>query len=395
MSQFDCAVIGAGVMGCSTALFLARGGMRVVLIDRGALCRQASGVNAGTLTLQMTRAALIPYAMAAWRMWMATPEWLAGGDVMARARPGLSVAFTAGEAAMLEQRARIRGAAGAPIELLSGAAARAIEPGLSPNVVLAGHCPVDGFASAYLTGRAFMGALRHAGVEVREHHPVSAILREATGFRIGDIAVTRVGDIAATRIGDIAATRIGDIAATRVGDIAATRIVLAGGVWLGDLAAMLGVGLRIRTLINQLIVTAPLHQVMRTVLGVASGLLSLKQYDNGSVLVGGGWQGAGDRHGGPLALRMDSLLGNLRLAAHTIPALREAVVLRAWLGLEAETDDALPVLGPLPGVSDAWAIGSVHSGYTSGPFMGKILAQAILGTPPDLPLFPLDRLLPA
>ena len=371
MSQFDCAVIGAGVMGCSTALFLARGGMRVVLIDRGALCRQASGVNAGTLTLQMTRAALIPYAMAAWRMWMATPEWLAGGDVMARARPGLSVAFTAGEAAMLEQRARIRGAAGAPIELLSGAAARAIEPGLSPNVVLAGHCPVDGFASAYLTGRAFMGALRHAGVEVREHHPVSAILREATGFRIGDIAVTRVGDIAAT------------------------RIVLAGGVWLGDLAAMLGVGLRIRTLINQLIVTAPLHQVMRTVLGVASGLLSLKQYDNGSVLVGGGWQGAGDRHGGPLALRMDSLLGNLRLAAHTIPALREAVVLRAWLGLEAETDDALPVLGPLPGVSDAWAIGSVHSGYTSGPFMGKILAQAILGTPPDLPLFPLDRLLPA
>jgi glycine/D-amino acid oxidase-like deaminating enzyme len=35
----------------------------------------------------------------------------------------------------------------------------------------------------------------------------------------------------------------------------------------------------------------------------------------------------------------------------------------------------------------------VHSGYTSGPYMGRILAQAILGEAPELPLFPIDRLL--
>ena len=67
---FDAAVVGGGVMGCTTALFLARGGMRVALIERDALCRAASGVNAGTLTLHMTRAALVPYAMRAWHMWM-------------------------------------------------------------------------------------------------------------------------------------------------------------------------------------------------------------------------------------------------------------------------------------------------------------------------------------
>ena len=68
--RFDAAVIGAGVMGCSTALHLARAGMKVALLDRGPICREASGVNAGTLTMQMTRAALIPYALHAHEMWL-------------------------------------------------------------------------------------------------------------------------------------------------------------------------------------------------------------------------------------------------------------------------------------------------------------------------------------
>ena len=63
---FDAAIVGAGVMGCATALHLARGGMRCVLVDRGAVCGEASGVNAGTLTMHMTRAALIPYALKGW-----------------------------------------------------------------------------------------------------------------------------------------------------------------------------------------------------------------------------------------------------------------------------------------------------------------------------------------
>lgn len=365
--SFDCAVIGAGVMGCSTALFLARAGMRVALLDRGAICREASGVNAGTLTMQMTRAALIPYAMRAHGMWMTTRDWLDGGDVLARTRPGLSVAFTDREAAMLEERARIRRQAGAPIELVSGARAKDIEPGLSDRVLLAGHCPIDGFTSAYLTGRAFRPALLNAGVALREDCAVTGIAREAGAFRL----------------------------TTPAGAVQAARIVLAGGVWIEDMAAMLGVTLPIKVLINQLVVTERLPPVMHTVLGVASGLLSLKQYENGTVLIGGGWQGIGDRQRGGIAVRPENFLGNVRLAAHTVPALRGARVVRSWLGLESETADALPAIGPIPGVPDAWVIGSVHSGYTSGPYMGKILAQAILGQEPELPLFPIERLLNA
>jgi glycine/D-amino acid oxidase-like deaminating enzyme len=361
---YDTAVIGAGVMGCSTALHLARGGMRVALLDRGAICREASGVNAGTLTMQMTRAALIPYALRAYEMWLRMPEWCDGGDVAAARCDGLSVAFTEREATMLEERARFRREAGAPIELISGGRALEVEPGLSDRVLLAGHCPIDGFCSAYLTGRAFRGALLAAGVALFEDRAVTGVDRDV-GFTLR----------------------------TAHGALHAQRIVLAGGVWLEEMAAWLGVHLPIKMLVNQLVVTERMKPVMRTVLGVASGLLSLKQFANGTVLIGGGWQGIGDRTRGGLAVHADSFLGNIRLAAHTIPALRDARAVRAWLGLEAETADALPAIGAVPGVPGAWIIGSVHSGYTSGPYFGKLLAQAILGDEPDLPLFPIERLL--
>ncbi|MGK7869084.1 NAD(P)/FAD-dependent oxidoreductase [Falsiroseomonas sp. E2-1-a20] len=360
--RFDVAVIGAGVMGCSTALFLARAGMKVALLDRGAICREASGVNAGTLTMQMTRAALIPYALRAHEMWLRMPEWCDGGHVLATGCPGLSVAFTEHEAAMLEERAHFRRQAGAPIELVSPARAREIEPGLSERVIAAGHCPIDGFTSAYLTGRAFRPALLNAGVDLRENCAVRGVM---PGFELD----------------------------TAAGPLRAKRIVLAGGVWLQDMAGWLGVTLPIKVLVNQLVVTERMAPVMRTVLGVASGLLSLKQYANGTVLIGGGWQGIGDRARGGLAVKPESFLGNVRLAAHTVPALRDARVVRAWLGLEAETADALPAIGPMPGIGDAWIIGSVHSGYTSGPYLGKLLAQAICGQATELPLFPIDRLL--
>ena len=90
---YDAAVVGGGVHGCTLALFLARGGMRVALLERGSLCREASGTNAGTLTMHMTRAALIPYALRGHEMWATARDWL-GHDVGVVVCPGLSLAFT-------------------------------------------------------------------------------------------------------------------------------------------------------------------------------------------------------------------------------------------------------------------------------------------------------------
>ena len=364
-SPFDAVVVGGGLHGSAVALFLSRSGMRVALVERGGLCRAASGTNAGTLTMQMTRAALIPYALEAHRMWASAPEWL-GHDVGVTVRDGLSLAFTEAEAAMLEERARVRREAGAPVAIVSREAARRIEPGLSRWPVLASHCPVDGFASAYLTGLAFRRALVAAGTRIFEHTPASGV--EADGGRY----VVRLADRP---------------------PLAAPRLVLAGGAWLGEMAGWLGVRLPVRALVNQLAVTERLPPVMRTVVGVASGLLSLKQFGNGTAVIGGGWQAAGDRVRGGGALLPGRLVGNLRLACHAIPALRGARLVRTWSDLEAETPDALPAAGPLPGHPGAFVCGAVHSGFTSGPWIAKLLADRILGREPAMPLFPPDRLL--
>jgi sarcosine oxidase, subunit beta len=361
----DLVVVGGGLHGCATALFAARGGMSVALVERGALCREASGVNAGTLTMQMTRVALIPYALRAHAMWADARSWL-GHDVGVVVCDGLSLAFTEREEELLSFRAKKRREAGAPIDLIGGGAARLVEPGLGDGVRLAGHCRVDGYANAYLTGLAFRAALIEAGVTLYEHTEATGIDREGGSYAV----------------------------LTKCTPVRGKRLVVAGGVWIEPMLRWLGVDLPIKVLVNQLAVTERQRPVMRTIVGIASGLLSLKQYPHGTTVIGGGWQGVGDRERGGVALMPERLIGNIRLACHAIPALKQARLARAWAGLEAETADALPAVGPIPGHPEAYVCGSVHSGYTSGLYIAQLLAERILGREPALPLFPIDRLLP-
>jgi glycine/D-amino acid oxidase-like deaminating enzyme len=297
---YDVAIIGAGVMGATVALHLARGGMRTALIDRGEICREASGVNAGTLTLHMTRAALIPYAMKGQALWLQSEQWL-GRDVGARAAPGFSLAFTPAEREMLEQRAAARAAMGAPIRLMTAAEACAIEPGLNPALLAAAFCALDGHVTAYLTGRAYRAALMAAGTALFEQTPVTGIEPVGAGS-----VIRRDGHP----------------------PLRARRLVLAGGVWLETMLGWLGFRVPVKCLINQLVVTERMRPVMRSVVGIANGLLSLKQFGNGSVLIGGGWQGMGDPQRGGVEAIPDNLIGNIRLARHAIPALGETRVLR-------------------------------------------------------------------
>ncbi len=363
-STYDVAIVGAGIMGSSTALFLARGGMRCALIDRRGVCSEASGINAGTLTMQMTRAALIPYALKAWEMWNQPEQWL-GMDPGVTICNGLSLAFTEPEIEVLEQRARARREFGADIEVISSTRARKIEPALSLYPLAAAYCPTDGHVTANRTGLAFRAALDQEDVELFDNSLVRSVVQDATGFTIlGDESI-----------------------------IHAKRIVLAGGVWLQEMLRWLGLNISIKTLINQLAITERMGPAMRTVIGIANGLLSLKQFSNGTVLIGGGWQGQGDRETRITELIPENLVGNAQLACHAIPALLQTRLVRAWSGFEAETADAMPIIGEIPGIRDAYVIGSAHSGYTSAPYMAKLLAQRILGNSPEMPLFNPSRLL--
>lgn len=351
---FDLAVIGGGIMGCATALRAASGGMRVVVLEQADLCSGASGVNAGTLSLQIKRLRLMPYALKGHALWKA-----AGDRVGFQKTGGLTLAFTAAEAERLSGMMARKREAGAPIVMKSPAEVAALEPELSPAVVLASYCPEDGYANSSITGSYYRARLGEAGIATREHFAITAIDRDRGLF------VLR-GATEAVR---------------------AKRILLACGAWTKAMAAMLGAVFPIRVRVNTVSVTERQPRIVTAAIGHATGLLTLKQKSNGTILIGGGWQGRGTPEEGRGEVVSESLLINLRLAKFALPALGQCRIVRVWTGFEANVPDFYPLAGALPGVEGAYILACVRGGYTIGPYIGALMGDLILGREPEMPLF--------
>ncbi|HTR59071.1 MAG TPA: FAD-dependent oxidoreductase [Casimicrobiaceae bacterium] len=358
-AAFDTVVVGGGVMGAAAALRLAEGGMRVALCEARQLGMGASGVNAGTLSIQTKRVPLIPYAVRGYELWKQ-----AGDAVGFKETGSLTLAYNESEAHGLRQRMTARRNAGAPIEFITAAAARSLEPRIREGLAAASFCAADGYANASLTGVYYRSRLRAAGVDVRELTPAQRIVPGDQGVRVY----------------------------TPAGMLRARRALLATGAWAKTMAEQIGVPLPIRLRVNTVSVTERMPKLIHAVIAHASGMLTLKQAANGTVLIGGAWQGRGspdDWHGD---IAPESLIANLRLAQFVLPELAGSRVVRCWTGFEAQTPDSVPLAGPMPGANNVFVLCCVRSGYTIGPYIGALMADAMLGHEPELPLFDPARL---
>ena len=351
---YDLAVIGGGILGSAAACRAAAGGMRTIVVEQQTLGSGASGVNAGTLSLQIKRVKLMPYAIKGHELWEQ-----AGERVGFHKTGGITLAFNQREAELLHERMTLKREAGAPIELITPARVAELEPNLSRKVVAASWCAEDGYANASLTGAYYRTLLESAGIDIRERTPVTAIDRSVGAFEL----------------------------ATPAGPIRATRLLLACGAWLKSAGAMLGLDLPVRARVNTVSVTERGPALVGTVIGHATGLLTLKQKPNGSVLIGGGWQGSGSPDEGRGSVDPATLLPNLRLALFAVPGLDRFRVVRSWTGFEANVPDFYPLAGAAPGIDNAFLLGCVRGGYTIGPYIGALMGDLILGREPELPLF--------
>lgn len=361
--SYDAVVIGAGVMGSVCALRLADAGLSVAIVEAEAVGRGASGRNAGTLTLHMVHPRLIPHARAGQRLWENSGSWL-GAPIPVVRKPGLSLAFTDDEAQLLEAKAQKRRAFGAPIELITADRAREVDPAISPAVRLAALSPEDGTIVSYQFAHLVKRRLMRSGVDIHDRSAVRRVDAAGGGYRLG-IQHGR--------------------------SLHGRQIVLAGGHRLAEMFAWFGLRLPITVRTFQLSLLERVPRFLDAVVTVADERLSLKQLPNGTTIVGGGWEGTPGRGGAPAEIIPENLVGNMRLAAYCVPAVGDTRLIRVWFGREAETGDDLPVLGPLPGWPGVWAIGAAGSGFTCGPFLGRALADMMLGRLPDEEIFPPDR----
>lgn len=351
---YDIAIVGGGIMGCGVALHVAQSGMKAIVLEQGDIGQGASGVNAGTLSMQIKRVRLMPYAIEGHRRW----EQM-GAAVGFRRTGGYTLAFTDREADLLTERMTLKREAGADIRLVTGDALHAAEPLLSCKVVAASYCPEDGYANASLTGQYYRTSLRQAGISYREHAQVSEISKAGQQFEL----------------------------VTPQGTVTARRLLLATGGWTRAAAALLGADLPVQARLNTVSVTERMPQLFGTVIGHATGLLTMKQKVNGTILIGGGWQGRGKPQDGRGEVLSGQIMPNVALAQFAVPALGKARILRSWTGFEANVPDFYPLAGDLPGVENAYVLGCVRGGYTIGPYISELMGDFILGRQPEMPLF--------
>lgn len=118
----------------------------------------------------------------------------------------------------------------------------------------------------------------------------------------------------------------------------------------------------------------------------AGGLISLKQFSNGSVVIGGGWQGRGRFHAMEKQLDQTRLLQNLAFAASIVPSLADLHIVRSWSGYEGVATDGMPVVGRLPHTPSAYVSAITRGGYTHGPGTALLLAELILDGRTRLPI---------
>jgi glycine/D-amino acid oxidase-like deaminating enzyme len=84
----DVVVVGAGIVGCATAYYLARRGLRVVVIERGTVAGEQSRKNWGFVRQQGRDPHEVPLMMESNRIWRglerelgADIEWVQGGNL--------------------------------------------------------------------------------------------------------------------------------------------------------------------------------------------------------------------------------------------------------------------------------------------------------------------------
>lgn len=364
--QADVLVIGGGIHGLSTALYLAQAGVKVIVLEAEYCGRHASGVNAGGVRTLGRHLSEIPLALASRDLWHDLKNTLGddGGFV-----PSGQLKLAESQADLEECRLRVEQlqALGFSHEvLIDQQQVFDTVPTVSRHVTGGIWVKDDGHAVPYKTVTAFRLAAQKRGVQIYENTPAQQIEQTGTQWRVS----------------------------TPEGMFSAEHLVVTAGAWAGGLAAQIGEPVPVHPEGLMLMVTHRVAPFCVPVLGATTRALSFKQFANGTVVIGGKLIGSLDflsRHG---EVEMERLGSSARTVTDLFPHLRHLGVNRVWAGVEAFTADDLPVIGASRKASNlSYSFGFCGSGFQMGPGTGKRLAQLILGEHSDISLdpFAIDR----
>lgn len=405
------AVVGGGVVGVASAYYLARRGLPVTLIERGAICAGASFGNAGLVVPSHSVPLAAPGVLSKGLRWMLDPEspfyvrpraslalarWLLAFAAscteahVRRAAPVLRALHVASlelyrELAMtprldfgFEERgilevyrtahgldegraeARRLGEAGIDARLLDAEETLALEPALAPGLTGSLHVAADAqlVPDRFVTGLARLAAEMH-GVRVRTATAV-------TGFRRDRGRVVSV--------------------LTSAGEVPCDAVVVATGAWSPAFGRDLGVRIPVEAAKGYSL-TGPMPP------GGPARPLMLAEAKVAVTPMGDRLRYAGTLELAGLDLSVSPRrVEAIKRAARTY--LRDPgapLSAEPWAGLRPCSPDGLPIVGRVPGLENAViATGHAMIGISLGPITGRLVSEIVAGVPTSLDVTPLS-----
>ncbi|MER7687545.1 FAD-binding oxidoreductase [Streptomyces sp. NPDC097610] len=366
----DVVIVGAGMVGAACALYTARAGLDVVLVDRGPVAGGTTGAGEGNLLVSDKEPGPeLDLALLSARLWADLAEEL-GEAFEYEAKGGVVVAATPEGLTALETFAAGQRAAGVEAVPVPADQLRSLEPHLAPGLAGAVHYPQD---TQVMPALAAAHLVRASGARLLTGRTVTEVLRTADG------AVRGVR--------------------TDRGDLHTPVVVNAAGTWGAEVAALAGVFLPVLPRRGFVLVTEPLprrvrHKVYAAdyVADVASDSPALgtspvvEGTAAGPVLIGA----SRERVGFDRSFSLPAVRALAAGATRLFPFLADVRALRTYLGFRPYMPDHLPAIGPDPRVPGLFhACGHEGAGIGLATGTGRLIAQAVAGGTPDLDLTPL------
>ncbi|WP_108259519.1 NAD(P)/FAD-dependent oxidoreductase [Mangrovicoccus ximenensis] len=186
----DLMIVGGGIHGCSAAMFAARRGLDVIVIEKDTVARHASGSNAGGVRRLGRHLAEVPISQHSMQIWYGLPD-LVADDCGFQVAPQIKVAETEAELDGLRKRAAtLRGMGFAHEVVLERDALRAHLPAVADHVTGGLACLEDGFAQPYQTTFAIARKAKAEGARIFEG---TAVAHAGGGLHSGAMALRRSG----------------------------------------------------------------------------------------------------------------------------------------------------------------------------------------------------------
>ncbi|WP_210587804.1 FAD-binding oxidoreductase [Streptomyces sp. GESEQ-35] len=365
----DVVVVGAGMVGAACALYAARAGLDVTVVDRGPVAGGTTGAGEGNILVSDKEPGPeLDLALLSGRLWGDLAAEL-GEAVEYEAKGGVVVATSPGGLTALEGFADAQRAAGVTAEPVAPDALHDLEPHLAPGLPGAVHYPQD---CQVMPALAAAHLLKASGARLLTGHTVTDVLRTPDG------AVRGVR--------------------TDRGDLHAPAVVNAAGTWGAELAGLAGTELPVLPRRGFVLVTEPLprmvhHKVYAAdyVADVASDSAALQTSPvvegtaAGPVLIGASRERVGFDRTFSLPVVRALAAGATRL----FPFLEEVRAMRSYVGFRPYMPDHLPAIGPdprVPGLQHACGHEGAGIGLATGT--GQLIAQVLTEKTPDLDLAP-------